>query len=97
MYTQPFSSTLWRSKKSPNSHPFDPPPTHHLNRMQRVPAGLGSMMRNIDIVASFTWQVVIFHESGTALAGCADAYSVSSLVYVWLDGGQWSSVKAWMS
>jgi drug/metabolite transporter (DMT)-like permease len=33
--------------------------------MMRVPASIGSMMRNIDIVASYTWQVLIFGQSAT--------------------------------
>jgi hypothetical protein len=33
--------------------------------MQMTPAGLGLMMRNIDIVCAFFWQSALFHEPAT--------------------------------
>ena len=36
--------------------------------MQRVPSGLGAMMRNVDIVATILWQVTIFHNSADGLS-----------------------------
>ena len=48
----------------------------------RVPSGLGSMMRNIDILACYAWQVVLFGQQLTALS------IAGSLLIIWATIGQ---------
>lgn len=48
--------------------------------IMRVPAGLGSMMRNTDIVASYGWQVGLLGQPVTALSGVGAALVVGSTV-----------------
>ena len=45
--------------------------------MQRVPAGLGAMMRNIDIVLSFLWQALLFRQPAEALSVAGSALIVA--------------------
>ena len=48
--------------------------------MMRVPAGLGSMMRNSDIVASYMWQVVLFGQQVSPLSVAGSVLIVGATV-----------------